>query len=70
MICARIQIHDILISYRSCHCSLLILILSRIGKEKRCLKFLKKRLGSHDLAKRKREEMQNVLQAMRKKAAA
>jgi large subunit ribosomal protein L36e len=42
----------------------------RIGKEKRCLKFLKKRLGSHDLAKRKREEMQSVLQAMRKKAAA
>jgi large subunit ribosomal protein L36e len=52
------------------YCSLLILILYRIGKEKRCLKFLKKRLGSHDLAKRKREEMQNVLQAMRKKAAA
>merc|ERR1711994_146171 len=44
--------------------------LLRIGKEKRCLKFLKKRIGSHDLAKRKREEMQAVLQAMRKKAAA
>ena len=28
--------------------------LLRIGKEKRCLKFLKKRIGSHDLAKRKR----------------
>merc|ERR1712203_1307348 len=42
--------------------------LLRIGKEKRCLKFLKKRIGSHDLAKRKREEMQAVLQAMRKKA--
>ena len=41
-----------------------------LGKEKRCLKFLKKRIGSHDLAKRKREEMQAVLQAMRKKAAA
>merc|ERR1711971_1327602 len=41
--------------------------LLRIGKEKRCLKFLKKRI---DLAKRKREEMQAVLQAMRKKAAA
>merc|ERR1719474_2199355 len=27
-------------------------------KEKRCLKFLKKRIGSHDLAKKKREEMQ------------
>ena len=43
---------------------------SRIGKEKRCLKFLKKRIGSHDLAKKKREEMQNVLQSMRKKHAA
>ena len=41
-----------------------------VGKEKRCLKFLKKRIGSHDLAKRKREEMQAVLQAQRKKAAA
>merc|ERR1712024_207439 len=40
--------------------------LLRIGKEKRCLKFLKKRIGSHDLAKKKREEMQSVLQAMRK----
>merc|ERR1712211_100896 len=38
--------------------------LLRICKEKRCLKFLKKRIGSHDLAKRKREEMQAVLQAM------
>ena len=46
------------------------LIVPRIGKEKRCLKFLKKRIGSHDLAKKKREEMQAVLQAMRKKPAA
>merc|ERR1711902_103681 len=44
--------------------------LLRIGKEKRCLKFLKKRIGSHDLAKKKREEMQGILQAMRKKPAA
>eukprot|EP00092_Neocalanus_flemingeri_P024020 GFUD01026054.1.p1 GENE.GFUD01026054.1~~GFUD01026054.1.p1 ORF type:complete len:121 (-),score=31.83 GFUD01026054.1:66-380(-) len=44
--------------------------LLRIGKEKRCLKFLKKRIGSHDLAKRKREEMQAVLQASRKTKAA
>jgi len=44
--------------------------LLRIGKEKRCLKFLKKRIGSHDLAKKKREEMQSILQAMRKKPAA
>jgi len=44
--------------------------LLRIGKEKRCLKFLKKRIGSHDLAKKKREEMQAILQAARKKPAA
>ena len=44
--------------------------LLRIGKEKRCLKFLKKRIGSFDLAKKKREEMQAILQAMRKKQAA
>ena len=40
--------------------------LLRISKDKRCLKFLKKRIGSHIRAKRKREEMTNVLQAMRK----
>ena len=40
--------------------------LLRINKDKRCLKFLKKRIGQHDRAKRKREEMTNVLQAMRK----
>ena len=44
--------------------------LLRIGKEKRCLKFLKKRLGKHTAGKRKREEMQNVLQAMRKQQKA
>ncbi len=32
----------------------------------RCLKFLKKRIGNHVRAKRKREEMQGVIQAMRK----
>merc|ERR1712135_101200 len=42
--------------------------LLRISKDKRCLKFLKKRIGSHIRAKRKREEMSNVLQAMRKHA--
>lgn len=40
--------------------------LLRISKDKRCLKFLKKRIGSHVKAKRKREEMQAVLQAQRK----
>ena len=42
--------------------------LLRISKDKRCLKFLKKRIGSHIRAKRKREEMSTVLQAMRKHA--
>merc|ERR1711933_517533 len=37
--------------------------LLRISKDKRCLKFLKKRIGSHVAAKRKREEMSNVLQS-------
>merc|ERR1711862_848915 len=41
--------------------------LLKIFKDKRCLKFLKKRVGSHVRAKRKREEMSAVLQAMRKK---
>merc|ERR1712045_829808 len=41
--------------------------LLKISKDKRCLKFLKKRIGSHVRAKRKREEMSAVLQAMRKK---
>ena len=50
--------------------SSLISLFCRIGKEKRCLKFLKKRIGSHDLAKKKREEMQAILQAARKKPAA
>ncbi|XP_071743595.1 large ribosomal subunit protein eL36 [Lepeophtheirus salmonis] len=40
--------------------------LLRISKDKRCLKFLKKRIGSHVRARRKREEMSAVLQAMRK----
>ena len=42
--------------------------LLRISKDKRCLKFLKKRIGSHVRAKRKREEMSTVLQNMRKHA--
>merc|ERR1711881_822849 len=42
--------------------------LLKISKDKRCLKFLKKRIGSHIRAKRKREEMSDVLQAMRKHA--
>merc|ERR1712066_614742 len=42
--------------------------LLRISKDERCLKFLKKRIGSHIRAKRKREEMSTVLQTMRKHA--
>merc|ERR1712061_163245 len=37
--------------------------LLRISKDKRALKFCKKRLGSHVRGKRKREEMQSVIQA-------
>ncbi|XP_039270965.1 large ribosomal subunit protein eL36-like [Styela clava] len=44
--------------------------LLRIGKDKRALRFCKKRLGSHVRAKRKREEMQAAIQAQRKAAAA
>ncbi|XP_045216624.2 60S ribosomal protein L36-like [Mercenaria mercenaria] len=40
--------------------------LLRISKDKRALKFCKKRLGSHIRAKKKREEMQDMLQKMRK----
>merc|ERR1711915_383496 len=42
--------------------------LLRIGKDKRALKFVKKRLGTHVRGKRKREEMQAVIQAQRKAA--
>merc|ERR1712098_252837 len=43
--------------------------LLRIVKDKRALRFCKKRLGSHIRAKRKREEMQAAIQAQRKAAA-
>merc|ERR1712007_174015 len=42
--------------------------LLRISKDKRALKFCKKRLGSHVAAKRKREEMQQVIQAQKRAA--
>merc|ERR1712126_446197 len=44
--------------------------LLKVSKDKRCLKFAKKRLGAHIRGKRKREEMQSVLQAQRKAASA
>merc|ERR1712080_503979 len=40
--------------------------LLRISKDKRALKFCKKRLGTHVRGKRKREEMVKVIAAMRK----
>merc|ERR1711862_910713 len=43
--------------------------LLRISKDKRALKFCKKRLGSHIRGKSKREEMSGVIQAQRKAAA-
>ncbi|GIY21310.1 60S ribosomal protein L36 [Caerostris darwini] len=43
--------------------------LLRVSKDKRALKFCKKRLGTHLRAKRKREELSNVLIAQRKAAA-
>nr|XP_020835174.1 60S ribosomal protein L36-like [Phascolarctos cinereus] len=42
--------------------------LSKVFKDKRALKVIKKRVGTHILAKRKREELSNVLAAMKKAA--
>jgi len=44
--------------------------LLRIGKDKRALRFCKKRLGSHIRAKKKREEMTNAIQAIKRAAQA
>ena len=43
--------------------------LLKISKDKRALKFLKRRLGTHTRAKRKRDEMSAVLIQQRKAAA-
>ena len=43
--------------------------LLRISRDKRALKFLKRRLGTAKRGKRKREEMQSMIQQMRKAAA-
>lgn len=42
-----------------------IIELLRIGKDKRALKFAKKRLGTHLRAKKKREEMSEALRSRR-----
>jgi len=47
-----------------------IVELLRVGRDKRALKFSKKRLGTHLRGKRKREEMQGVIAQQRKAAAA
>ncbi|PAA47039.1 hypothetical protein BOX15_Mlig023309g2, partial [Macrostomum lignano] len=44
-----------------------IVELLKISKDKRALKFAKRRLGSHLRAKRKREEMVRVVQAQHRK---
>ena len=43
--------------------------LLQVSKVNRALKFIKKRVGTHICAKRKREELSNMLAAMRKAAA-
>ncbi|XP_032771887.1 60S ribosomal protein L36-like [Rattus rattus] len=43
--------------------------LLKVSKNKQALKFIKKRVGTHIRAKRKREELSNVLAAMWKAAA-
>jgi len=43
--------------------------LLKIGKDKRALKFIKRRLGNHNRSKKKRDEMQNYLSAARKAKA-
>ena len=40
-----------------------------VSRDKRALKFIKKRVGSHIHTKRKREELGKVLAIMRKAAA-
>ncbi|XP_008065918.1 60S ribosomal protein L36-like [Carlito syrichta] len=43
--------------------------LLKVSKDKRALKFIKKRVGTHIRAKRKHEKLSNVLAVLRKAAA-
>ncbi|KAL6049709.1 hypothetical protein STEG23_021222 [Scotinomys teguina] len=43
--------------------------LLKVSRDKRAPKFIKKRVGTHIRAKRKQEELSNVLAAMQKAAA-
>ena len=40
--------------------------LLKIGKDKRALKFIKRRLGTHSRGKKKRDDLQNYLQAAKR----
>ncbi|XP_023161494.2 60S ribosomal protein L36-like [Drosophila hydei] len=40
--------------------------LLKVSKDKRALKFLKRRLGTHTRAKKKRDELSNILTQLRK----
>jgi len=40
--------------------------LLKISKDKRALKFIKRRLGNHSRSKKKRDELQNYLQASKR----
>lgn len=42
------------------------MILKNFSKDKKALKFLKKRIGQHTRAKRKRDEIQTIIMNMRK----
>lgn len=43
-----------------------VIELLKIGKDKRALKFIKRRLGNHSRSKKKRDELQNYLQASKR----
>ena len=47
-----------------------VIELLKIGKDKRALKFIKRRLGEHGRSKKKRDELSNYLQASKRAAKA